>query len=276
MSYDSHPGNAICLYAGEQDIDVEIDMYGGIGVDPGTAGAAGEGGYSKIRFTMKKDEEYVLTGLFSAINAPFLYRKGTLIAVVGAGGDCGSGGGGGFGGFGGGINLGGQGATGQGGGTGAGRLAAGTLPSAGLFGTNTNIKAVNPDQNHEDVFGSANPTAGGRTIPCTRGVYWRDQGKAPCEDLGTIKFRNSDGTEVSNTAEITRGYKAGYNIIQTKGGGEDGNDGGAGATGGGGGTNSGGGGGGSGYTDGSITVVSTQQGGSQFTTAKVIMRIVTS
>ena len=266
MSYDSHPGNAICLYAGEQDIDVEIDMYGGIGVDPGTAGAAGEGGYSKIRFTMKKDEEYVLTGLFSAINAPFLYRKGTLIAVVGAGGDCGSGGGGGFGGNGGGINLGGQGATGQGSGTGAGRLAAGTLPSAGLFGTNTNIKAVNPDQNHEDVFGSANPTAGGRTIPCTRGVYWREQGKAPCEDLGTIKFRTPDGTEISNTAEIARGYKSGYNVIQTRGIGVNrGGSGGAGATGGQGGNgtgNYGAGGGGSGYTDGSVTVVKTTQGGS--------------
>ena len=35
---------------------------------------------------MKKDDEYVLTGLFSNINAPFLYRKATLIAVVGEGG----------------------------------------------------------------------------------------------------------------------------------------------------------------------------------------------
>ena len=42
-----------------------------------------------------------------------------------------------------------------------------------------------------------------------------------------------------------------------------------------GGTSTSGGGGGSGYTDGSVTIVSTQQGGSQFTTAKVIMRIVT-
>ena len=40
----------------------------------------GEGGYSKIRFTMERDEEYVLTGLFSGVNAPFLYRKATLIA----------------------------------------------------------------------------------------------------------------------------------------------------------------------------------------------------
>ena len=66
LSYDSHPGNAICLYAGEKDIDVEVDMYGGRGIDSGSAGIGGEGGYSKIRFTMKKDEEYILTGLFDA------------------------------------------------------------------------------------------------------------------------------------------------------------------------------------------------------------------
>ena len=87
LSFDTHPGNAICLYAGEKDIDVEVDMYGGIGFDQGSA-SGGEGGYSKIRFTMKKDEEYVLTGLFDAVNAPFLYRKATLIAVVGGGGDA--------------------------------------------------------------------------------------------------------------------------------------------------------------------------------------------
>ena len=48
--------------------------------------------------------------------------------------------------------------------------------------------------------------------------------------------------------------------------------GGAGATGGGGGTNSGSGGGGSGYTDGSVTVVSTQQGGSTGA-ARVVIRL---
>ena len=90
IDYDTYPGNAVCIYARDKDLDVEIDMYGGGGIDPGrTAGSGGPGGYSKIRLTMKKDEEYVITGLFSAINAPFLYRKATLIAVVGAGGDAG-------------------------------------------------------------------------------------------------------------------------------------------------------------------------------------------
>lgn len=66
ISYDTHPGNAICLYAGEKDVEVEMDMYGGKGIgfdEPGGTGddfsqysgfEGGEGGYSKIRFTMKK------------------------------------------------------------------------------------------------------------------------------------------------------------------------------------------------------------------------------
>ena len=106
-----------------------------------------------------------------------------------------------------------------------------------------------------------------------RGDYWRDQGKSPCEDLGTIKFRTPNGTEISNTAAIARGYKSGYNVIQTAGEGFQGDgDGGAGATGGSGGDNGGAGGGGSGYTDGSVTVVDTQLGGST-EAAKVIIRI---
>ena len=36
--------------------------------------------------------------------------------------------------------------------------------------------------------------------------------------MGTdIQFRLPDGTVVTNTAEITRGFKAGFNIMQTAG-----------------------------------------------------------
>ena len=264
IDYASYSGNAVCLYAGDKDIDVEMEMYGGKGSDqPG--GDGGEGGYSKIRFTMAKDEEYILTGLFDAVNAPFLYRKATLIAVVGEGGDGGTIGAGGQGG---GIGIAGENGIG-GGGNGGDLVEAGTLPSNGYYGTLTSLTPVTPDTT------STEPQGGGRTIPCTRGVYWRDQGKSPCEDLGSIKFRNSDGTEVTNTAEITRGYKSGYNIIQTKGEGEVSNsgDGGTGAMGGKGGTSTSGGGGGSGYTDGSVTIVNTQLGGSTGA-AKVVIRLV--
>ena len=273
INHATYPGNAICLYAAEKDIDVEVDMFGGIGFDKGSA-PGGEGGYSKIRFTMKKDEEYILTGLFDAVNAPFLYRKATLIAVVGGGGDAGavtSGFAFSDAGDGGGISISGETAT-RSNTPGGQRIEAGTLPSNGIFGSLTSLTAISPDTNAAQNVEFLNPTLilGGRTIPCTKGIYWRDQGKSPCEDLGTIKFRTPAGTEISNTAEISRGYKSGYNIIQTKGrgGGDSGfaasGNGGAGATGGDGGSGNVGasGGGGSGYTDGSVTVINTQQGGS--------------
>ena len=259
INHATYPGNAVCLYAGEKDIDVEVDIFGGKGLGESAGSNGGEGGYSKIRFTMKRDEEYVLTGLFDAVNAPFLYRKATLIAVVGGGGDRGTNV---TGGAGGGINIRGD-KTGNGG-AGGPLITAGTLSSSGIFGSLTSLTAISPDTNATGVNG-------GRTLPCTRGVYWRNQGKSPCEDLGTIKFRTPDGTEISNTAEIERGYKSGYNIIQTKGRrGDDhpgtaaSGNGGAGATGGDGGSGNVGpsGGGGSGYTDGSVTVINTQQGGS--------------
>ena len=268
LSYDTHPGNAICLYAGEKDIDVEVDMYGGKGIGFDETGGTnaienfrwssgfegGEGGYSKIRFTMKKDDEYILTGLFSGVNAPFLYRKGTLIAAVGEGGH---GGHFGRGGAGGGVKTSGEDGQGRNAGLGGVRYLPGNLPSdSGTFGTRTSLEPVTPDD-------KASGNDGGKTIPCARGVYWREQGKEPCEDLGTIKFRTPDGTEISNTASISRGYKSGYNIIQTGGsrGSSDGGNGGNGVTGGSAGTSSGGG-GGSGYTDGSVTEVITRHGGS--------------
>ena len=35
--------------------------------------------------------------------------------------------------------------------------------------------------------------------------------------MGNQQFRLPDGTVVTNTAEITRGFKAGFNIMQTAG-----------------------------------------------------------
>ena len=211
IDYASYTGNAVCLYSGDQDIDVEMEMYGGkgLGNNLNSTYPGGEGGYSRIRFTMARDEEYILTGLFSSVNAPFLYRKATLIATVGQGGEAGKRG---RGGFGGGIDIAGEDAPGErgGGGSGGAKIPTGTLTEPGIFGSDTRLTSVTPDTN-------ATGTDGGRTIPCARGVYWRDQGKSPCEDLGTIKFRTPNGTEISNTAEIARGYKSGYNIIQTKG-----------------------------------------------------------
>ena len=56
---------------------------------------------------------------------------------------------------------------------------------------------------------------GGKSIRCTKGVYFAEQGVGACADIGTSQFRLSDGIVVSNTASITRGFKDGYNIMQT-------------------------------------------------------------
>ena len=183
-----------------------------------------------------------------------------MIACVGGGGKAGPNGNGGTGG---GISISGQRGFGIGGGTGG---ASTSLSTNGVFGSLTSLTAESPDTK------SAIPN-GGRTLSCTKGVYWKNQGISACGDVGTTQFRISDGTVVTNTANIERGYKDGYNIIQTAGGSSQfPGSGGAGAAGGGGGTNNSGGGGASGYSDGSATLVDTQSGGSSGN-ARVIIRI---
>ena len=92
------------FYSPDKDMEVELDLYGGKGDDK-NGNAGGEGGYSRIRFTMDRNTEYVIAGLISSINAPFIYRKGTLIACVGEGGGAANSG---KGGFGGGVDVGGS------------------------------------------------------------------------------------------------------------------------------------------------------------------------
>jgi hypothetical protein len=261
ISQQSNQG-LVSFYCTETDIDVEMDLYGGKGSNSGSY-LGGEGGFSRIRFTMIKNTEYVIIGINSTINTPFIYRKGTLIATVGAGGNAGTSG---KGGSGGGIGVGGEFGFGQSGGLGGEVITTGNLPANGIVGSATSLTAISPDTQ------AAAPN-GGRVLPCTRGVYWRQVGVSPCSDVGTTQFRLKEGAIVTNTASIVRGFKAGYGINETSGqGSTGGGNGGSGATGGQGGTNGSGGGGGSGYTDGSVTVVSTQLGGST-EDAKVILRL---
>ena len=260
-----------------------MDLYGGKGEDFAAvdiagggygAGTGGEGGYSRIKFTMKQNEEYVIAGLTTSINTPFVYRKGVLIACVGEGGDAGAASNGGDGG---GVDIDGSGSQGPHGNGGPGGKS-GAIGINGVFGT----AAGNPPLLYTgDTWAGDNATGAqsgfpGTTITCTKGVFWAQQGIAPCNDVGTGKFRLSGGEEVTNTTtSITRGYKSGYNIIQTagmartvragKGGnGRQGGEGGFAA----------GGGGGSGYQDGSVTVVDTRLGGSTGD-AKVVLRLQT-
>ena len=261
------------LYAPNKDVDVEMELYGGKGDNFGnlatTGRVGGSGGKSTIRFTMQQNEEYVIAGLTEAVNSPFVYRKGALMVCVGQGGAGGQSGGGGNGG---GVDVDGQAGNGSGSSTGNSRPLTGSLTIQGKFGSAFQSPLLYPG----DVQEPSSSVNGGQTISCTKGVYWAQQGLAPCVDItGNSQFRLSNGTLITNSASITRGYKAGYNIIQTAGRGINAFRGGNGVVGGDGGSGSdGGGGGGSGYTDGSVTVVSTQQGGS-IGNAKVIIRVAT-
>jgi len=284
-------GYLYSIYAPDKDIDIEMDLFGGKGTSYAN-GVGGEGGYSRIRFTLLKNTEYIIAGLTNFINTPFIYRKANLIAVVGQGGGGGTGGDGGRGG---GIGLAGE----QGknaGGFGGARIADGTLgangtwsrlidPPTGVYGGDTQVPVLS--------------TAGGRTIKCTKGDYWARQGVSPCDDVqagpidgvdynrplgGFPAFLMADGSRVEGTNWITRGYKDGYAIQFTGGLGRANRradsavgppshpSGGNGASGGGASTG-GSAGGGSGYTDGSVTVVDTQLGGGSSDKARVIMRL---
>ena len=256
---------AFVIYAPDKDIPVEMSLFGGSGADSNSA-SGGTGGNSVIRFTMKQNEEYVITGLTAPINTPFIYRKAQLIACVGQGGDAGSLTDGGDGG---GVNVGGQTAPGDGGGNGGGFVSAGTLSASGTFGSLYQSPILYPGDSQNTGV------SGGRTVSCPAGTYWRQQAVSSCSDVGSsIKFRLADGTEVTNTASIDRGYKAGYSIIQTAGlrGNENGGNGGNGCEGGDGGGFGRGGGGGSGYSDGSVTIVSTGLGGIGFAKGRVLLR----
>lgn len=198
----------ISLYASEKDTDVEMEIYGGSGNSVGSY-SGGKGGYSKVRMIMKKNEEYTIAGLDAVNNCPFVYRKGSLIAVVGKGGDAASGGSGGDGG---GINISGTSGGGRGGGNGGQALAAGTLPSNGIFGSLSSSTAINPDT-------KSTGQTGGRVLPCPKGNYWISRGYSACSDVGTSQIYLANGTVVANSSVITRGFKSGYDIRQTAGAG---------------------------------------------------------
>jgi hypothetical protein len=263
ITSDDFDSDTICFYAKDRDVTVEFEMFGAKGSDLKVY-FGGEGGYSKIRFTMKKGDEYIVKGIKTK-TALYLYRKAQLIACVAQGGSAGTNGNGGRGG---GIGVSGENGFGKNSGNGGVAIPLGTMSGNGIFGSSSGATLIYSEDS------KATGTTGGRTISCTKGVYWRDQGRTACSDLGTVKFRLSDGREVSNSVAISRGFKDGYSINQTSGNSQfTGGVGGNGVTGGDGGINGGGGGGGSGYTDGSVTVVDATLGGHNAQETKLIMRL---
>ena len=256
----------IQFHSTEKNNILNIEMYASKGANNGGY-SGGNGGLSTIKFTAVKDIEYTLIGI-SNNSSLFLYRGSNLIACVGAGGNAGTSGNGGDGG---GINIPGSDGGGRQGGVGGTKINTGTLSLSGTYGSvyeNSGITLYPGDS-------VANSPDGGKTISCTKGSYWIDQGIAPCSDNSSsdIKFVNVDGTTITDSSLIKRGFKPGYTISNTSGLEiNNGGRGGSGATGGGGGTSGSGGGGGSGYTDGSVIVATAVLGGSTGS-SKVVMRV---
>jgi len=238
------------VYA-DKNIPVRITLDGGGGLASGS-NAGGSGGRTVFDYTLLANTEYVFKlgqnlGPARSVGgggpAAYFYEKGTLLVVSGGGGGAGAGG---VGGAGGGAGIQGTNGGGTGSGTGGQGLLNGTLPADGIL-----------------VSGRD----GGRVESCTTGYYYESQGKSPCEDIGTLRFRTATGSEVSASAStITRGYKADiaypngqYGYRYNGGGGANNSTGGggSGAVGGSGASSTGGGGGGSGYSNGTVTIVST-------------------
>ena len=245
----------IQFHAPERDVELALKMYGAQGSNVGSA-SGGEGGYSSINFTLTQNVEHTLIGI-SNNSGVFLYRGSNLIAVVGAGGNAGLYGDGGKGG---GVNVPGEDAPGNNGGDG-GQVVPLTLN--GRFGSimeGTGITVQGGD------IVETTPT-GGQTISCTKGSYWIDQAISACSNNSSslIKYVNTDGTTITDSEELIRGFKPGYTITSTEGRGDtngpNGGNGGAGARGGMGGVTGDGGGGGSGFADGSISVLESTLGG---------------
>ena len=245
------------VFSPEKDIDVKVTLGAAAG-NSRNGNRGGEGGISVFKMTLKKNTEYTVKlginynqgggprGGQSASRSEggggglaVIYEKARAIVVCGGGGGAGNSG---RGGDGGGCNV--VGERGQNGANGGVNVPVDTLPTIGVMDTAS--------------------SASGRLSACTVGNYWKDQGKAPCEDVGTgvallgnVGNVMSDTTKTS-TGDIVRGFKAGMAHRNNGGAGYgDGGAGGAGARGGEGVNNgNGGGGGASGYYSSQVELLS--------------------
>tara|TARA_Y100001970_G_scaffold63792_1_gene81698 strand:- start:518 stop:1798 length:1281 start_codon:yes stop_codon:yes gene_type:complete len=267
------PYRAICIFAPEENINVKITMAGSAGQSFNN-NSGGAGGECVFTYTLQQNTEYMFllgetqeptTSLGRGGAGAYFYEKGRLLVACGGGGA--SGWYSGSGGDGAGPGIAGANGSGSQSGSGGIRVSDGQLSGNGELPSGTN---------------------GGKVESCTTGNYWANQGISPCVDVGQQQFRTFDGSIVSNTATLQRGYKSSGSLIATSnygyrvnGGNSSSNingtffgGGGAGAYGG----NatrsaSSGGGGGSGYTDGSVTIISSSRGGNTSTSASANIEI---
>ena len=262
---------AITIFPTEENIAVKIDMAGSAG-QSFNGNSGGEGGRSIFTTTLLKNTEYTFklgatveptSSIGRGGAGAYFYEKGRLLVACGGGGA--SGWYGGSGGDGGGAGVAGASGTGANRGAGGQKYNDGDLPAAGVLSSGA---------------------TGGKIESCTTGGYWNTQGFSPCSDLGQQKFVLANGQVNNSTQTIQRGYKAadvnsnygfrhnGGNSQVISATGLFVSGGGAGA--GGGNAASGadsGGGGASGYSNGSVTIVSAQQGGNNSDLAFAVIRL---
>ena len=255
------------FYSPEENYNVRMTMGASKGADT-TNYTGGGGGKSIIDFRLLKNIEYTLIGVGNN-SALFLYRGAQLMAVVGQGGDAGTGANGGAGG---GVNMAGGNGNGKNAGRGGAKISPGNFNLTGQWGS---ILSDSSFTLRDDDIVAEIPN-GGRTISCSKGAYWINQGIGACENNSTsaTQYRSIDGTLMTNSASITRGFKPGYTVTECSGKAiNDGGNGGNGGTGGEGGVSGSGGGGGSGYSDDSFEIRESELGGNTTATSTVKFEI---
>ena len=255
------------FYSPEENYNVRMTMGASKGADT-TNYTGGGGGKSIIDFRLLKNIEYTLIGVGNN-SALFLYRGAQLMAVVGQGGDAGTGADGGAGG---GVNMAGGNGNGKNAGRGGAKISPGNFNLTGQWGSILSDSSFT--LRDDDIV--ANIPNGGRTISCSKGAYWINQGIGACENNSTsaTQYRSIDGTLMTNSASITRGFKPGYTVTECSGKAiNDGGNGGNGGTGGEGGVSGSGGGGGSGYSDDSFEIRESELGGNTTATSTVKFEI---
>jgi len=270
---DFNMTRAITVFAPDENIAVRVDMAGSAG-QSFNGNSGGKGGRCTFTTTLQKGVEY--TFKLGATVEPtasigrggagaYFYEKGRLLVACGGGGA--SGWYGGSGGDGGGAGVAGQSGSGANGGSGGTKYNDGDLPSAGILPSGV---------------------TGGKIESCTTGGYWNTQGFSPCSDLGQKQFVLANGQINTSTATIERGYKA-ADVNSSYGFRHNGGNsqviganglfvGGGGSGAGGGNAASGadsGGGGASGYSNGTVTITSTQQGGNNSSFAFAQIKLLT-
>ena len=263
----------ITVFPKDENLAVKIQMGGSAG-QSFNGNSGGEGGVCVFTTTLLKNTEYtfklgVTVEPTSSIGrggaGAYFYEKGRLLVACGGGGA--SGWYGGNGGDGGGAGVAGASGSGQNRGVGGIKYNDGDLPAAGVLPSGA---------------------TGGKIESCTTGGYWNTQGYSPCSDLGQQQFVLANGQINTSTATIERGYKA-ADVNSSYGFRHNGGNsqviganglfvGGGGSGAGGGNAASGadsGGGGASGYSNGSVTIVSTRQGGNTSSFAFAQIKLIT-